>query len=89
MTGRAWSGYSGIARVEFGADARWTDAATEPPRGPFAWSPWTATWNATPGEHVLSCRATDAVGNSQPTEPPWNYQGMGNNLIQQVEVLVR
>jgi len=89
VTGRAWSGYSGIARVEFGADARWTDAATEPPRGPFAWSRWTTTWNATPGEHVLSCRATDAVGNSQPTEPPWNYQGMGNNLIQQVEVLVR
>ena len=89
VTGRAWSGYGRVARVEFGADARWTDAATEPPRGPFAWSRWTATWNATPGEHILSCRATDAAGNSQPIQPPWNYQGMGNNLVQQVEVLVR
>ncbi len=89
VTGRAWSGYGRIARVEFGVDSRWTDAATEPPRGPLAWSRWTSTWNATPGEHILSCRATDAAGNSQPTQPPWNYQGMGNNLIQQVEVLVR
>ena len=66
-----------------------TPAAVEPPRGPFAWSRWTATWNAVPGEHVLSCRATDAAGNSQPIEPPWNHQGMGNNLVQRVEVLVR
>ena len=89
VTGRAWSGYGRIARVEFGVDARWTDATLEPPRGPFAWSRWTATWDAVPGERILSCRATDAAGNSQPGEPPWNHQGMGNNLVQQVEVLVR
>ena len=34
-------------------------------------------------------RATDATGNRQPTEPPWNYQGMGNNLVQSIPVLVR
>jgi hypothetical protein len=89
IAGRAWSGYGRIARVEFGADSKWSDAAIEPPGGPFAWSRWTATWNATPGEHALSCRATDATGNSQPVEPPWNLQGMGNNLVQRVEVLVR
>jgi hypothetical protein len=42
-----------------------------------------------PGDHVLSCRATDATGDAQPLEPPWNFQGMGNNLVQEVYVTVR
>lgn len=46
-------------------------------------------WDASPGEHVLSCRATDSTGNVQPTDPPWNFQGMGNNLAQEVSVTVR
>lgn len=41
------------------------------------------------GEHVLTCRATDAKGDVQPTEAPWNIQGMGNNLVQVVRVTVR
>ena len=41
------------------------------------------------GEHVLSCRATDSTGNVQPTDPPWNFQGMDNNLAQEVSVTVR
>jgi hypothetical protein len=57
--------------------------------GDFAWRRWTYSWHATPGEHVLSCRATDAAGNGQPLEQPWNYQGMGNNLVQAVPVTVR
>ena len=38
---------------------------------------------------MLSCRATDATGAAQPLEEPWNYQGMGNNLVQLVDVTVR
>ena len=40
--------------------------------------------NGTPtvGEHELSCRATDAAGNTQPLDPPWNFQGHGNNSVQ-------
>ena len=45
-------------------------------------------WQATPGEHLLSCRATDAGGASQPLEQPWNYQGMGNNVVQRVRITV-
>ena len=41
------------------------------PLGEFAWLGWSFEWDATPGEHVLSCRATDAEGNSQPLDPPW------------------
>jgi DMSO/TMAO reductase YedYZ molybdopterin-dependent catalytic subunit len=89
VQGRAWSGHSAISRVEFGVDGRWTDASLAQPASPFAWRAWTAEWQATPGDHVLSCRATDAAGNRQPIEEAWNLQGMGNNLAQEVAVTVR
>jgi len=89
VRGRAWSGQAPVARVELGVDGEWTDAALEPALGPYAWSAWSCAWEATPGEHELSCRATDAAGNAQPIEQPWNLQGMGNNLVQTVPVTVR
>jgi DMSO/TMAO reductase YedYZ molybdopterin-dependent catalytic subunit len=87
--GRAWSGQGSISRVEFCVDGRWMDATLGKPSGSFSWCAWNAAWDPTPGEHVLSCRATDSAGNVQPTDPPWNLQGMGNNLIQEVRVTVR
>lgn len=57
--------------------------------GEFAWRSWSFEWDATTGDHELACRATDAAGNVQPVEQPWNYQGMGNNLVQTVPVTVR
>ena len=88
LRGRAWSGDGDVVRVEVGVDGRWDDAELREPVARFAWREWTFRWEATPGEHVLSCRATDAAGNSQPLEQPWNYQGMGNNLVQTVPVVV-
>jgi DMSO/TMAO reductase YedYZ molybdopterin-dependent catalytic subunit len=87
--GRAWSGQGSISRVEFCVDGRWMDGAVGKPSGSFSWCAWNAEWDPTPGEHVLSCRATDSAGNVQPTDPPWNLQGMGNNLVQEVRVTVR
>jgi DMSO/TMAO reductase YedYZ molybdopterin-dependent catalytic subunit len=89
ILGRAWSGHGAIVKVKFGVDGEWRSAKLDEHAGEFAWRRWSAAWDATPGEHVLACRATDSAGNSQPSEPPWNYQGMGNNLTQTVEVLVR
>ncbi len=89
VRGRAWCGTSPVTRVELGVDGVWEEAKLEPALGAFAWAAWSADWDARPGEHVLSCRATDAEGNVQPTEQPWNVQGMGNNLVQHVPVLVR
>jgi DMSO/TMAO reductase YedYZ molybdopterin-dependent catalytic subunit len=89
LEGRAWSGRAAITRVEVGVDGQWADARLSPPRDEFAWSGWSFEWAATPGEHELSCRATDAAGDRQPLQPPWNYQGMGNNLVQSVPVTVR
>ena len=89
VEGRAWSGAAPIAGVEFGVDGNWQDAILDQPIGEFAWRRWSVTWRANPGEHVLSCRAIDADGVSQPLDQFWNWQGMGNNQVQTVAVTVR
>lgn len=89
LRGRAWSGHGAVQRVEVGVDGHWADAVLDPPLGEFAWRGWRFEWAAEPGKHELACRATDSAGAVQPLEPPWNYQGMGNNAVQQVPVAVR
>jgi len=89
LRGRAWSGAAQVERVEVGVDGRWSEATLEEPVGTFAWRGWSFDWEATTGDHELACRATDAAGNVQPLEAPWNYQGMGNNVVQRVPVTVR
>ena len=89
LRGRAWSGEAPVVRVDVGIDSDWRAAQLDAPAGDFAWRGWRTMWDAPPGEHVLACRATDAAGNFQPLEQPWNYQGMGNNLVQTVDVTVR
>ncbi len=89
LFGRAWSGSGAIERVEVGVDGAWSEAVLGPAVGDFAWRSWTFDWDAQPGEHVLSCRATDSNGDVQPIDQPWNHQGMGNNMAQRVAVTVR
>ena len=88
IEGRAWSGWGEISSVEFAVDGEWRPASVSTGRGRFAWSPWNVEWDATPGEHVLSCRCTDAAGNTQPLEPVWNVGGYANNEVQRVAVMV-
>jgi DMSO/TMAO reductase YedYZ molybdopterin-dependent catalytic subunit len=89
LVGRAWSGQAPVERVEVGIDGEWHAATLDPADGPFAWRGWSFAWDATPGDHVLACRATDGTGSVQPSIQPWNYQGMGNNLVQEVAVTAR
>jgi DMSO/TMAO reductase YedYZ molybdopterin-dependent catalytic subunit len=89
IQGRAWSGAAPIVRVEVGIDGTWFEADLAEPAGDWAWRGWSYQWEATRGEYVLSCRATDATGDTQPVEQPWNLQGMVNNLPQDVDVTVR
>jgi DMSO/TMAO reductase YedYZ molybdopterin-dependent catalytic subunit len=90
VTGRAWSGAGvAITKVELGVDGRWTEATLGPVNGQYAWREWSATWEATPGEHVLQCRATDANGDTQPLEQRFDRAGFGNNVVHTVPVTVR
>jgi sulfane dehydrogenase subunit SoxC len=90
LEGRTWSGAAPVEAVEFSDDGgeTWHEASLAPDElGRWAWRGWTYRW--TPrrrGRHVLACRARDAAGNVQPTEPAWNVGGYANNAIQRVVV---
>jgi fatty-acid peroxygenase len=92
ISGRAWSGWAAVTRVEFSADGglTWRLAHLQPPPARFAWAAWSIDWDAVPGRHELCCRATDALGNVQPDQGAdiWNLEGYGVNAVQRVEVLV-
>ncbi len=91
LEGRAWSGWGAVQRVEVSADGgtTWADAELGEPVGEHAWRSWTFVWEATPGDHELAVRATDAAGNVQPLGEPWNHHGLSNNSAQRVRVTVR
>jgi sulfane dehydrogenase subunit SoxC len=91
VEGRAWSGRGGIARVEFSHDGgkSWSEASLEDETSPFAWRAWRATWDATRhGEYELCVRATDTARNTQPLQPSWSTEGVQNNAVQRVTVIV-
>jgi len=90
LIGRAWAGRLGITRVEISQDrgSSWAEADIHEATSPFAWRAWSSTWEATPGKYTLCVRAFDTAGNVQPVSQPWNYQGMGNNMVQRVDVIV-
>ena len=91
LEGRAWSGSGPIERVEVSADGgrTWDDASLGEAPSEFAWHGWTYRWDATPGEHELCCRATDAAGHTQPASADWNLDGYCNNAVHRVRVVVR
>jgi DMSO/TMAO reductase YedYZ molybdopterin-dependent catalytic subunit len=90
LTGRAWSGAGcSVVRMQVGIGGAWHAAMLDPPQHKHAWQEWRYTWNATPGDHELTCRATDADGNTQPLDPPWDHAGFGNNAVHRVQVTVR
>jgi DMSO/TMAO reductase YedYZ molybdopterin-dependent catalytic subunit len=91
IEGRAWSGHAPIAKVEFSSDGgkTWSVTALEEAESPYSWRRWTFSWDARrTGEYELCARASDAAGNVQPLEQNWNVEGVQNNAVQRVRVVV-
>lgn len=90
LMGRAWAGRLGISRVEVSVDggSTWSEAELGETVSLYAWRAWSFVWEAKPGTHTLCARATDTDGNTQSLNPQWNFQGMGNNMVQRVDVIV-
>lgn len=89
LVGKAWSGNGvGISKVEVEVAGKWHDAELTQNPDKYASSKWYFDWQAEPGEHKLRCRATDANGNVQPLEAPWDVAGFANNSVQSVHVFV-
>jgi DMSO/TMAO reductase YedYZ molybdopterin-dependent catalytic subunit len=64
--GVAWAQPVGVAKVEVQIDGGpWRPATLGPSAGNDYWRQWYLPWNADPGSHQLSCRATDKKGNVQ------------------------
>jgi DMSO/TMAO reductase YedYZ molybdopterin-dependent catalytic subunit len=90
LEGRAWSGYASVTNVEVSIDGgnRWASARLGEGISAYAWRPWSYEWDASIGEYELAVRASDAAGNVQPTSQNWNYEGVQNNAVQRVRVVV-
>lgn len=70
VAGVAWAQHRGIARVEVQIDdGPWAPATLAPAVSADTWVQWSYLWQATPGEHAVRVRATDAEGGIQTSTP--------------------
>ncbi|QOC90370.1 molybdopterin-dependent oxidoreductase [Micromonospora craniellae] len=66
VAGVAWAQHRGVRRVEVRVDGGpWQEAELAPTASVDTWVQWSWRWEATPGEHTLQVRATDAAGEAQ------------------------
>ncbi|WP_176308502.1 molybdopterin-dependent oxidoreductase [Micromonospora sp. NBS 11-29] len=69
VAGVAWAQHRGIRRVEVRVDdGPWREATPAEAVSSDTWVQWSWRWEATPGEHTLQVRATDATGETQPEQ---------------------
>jgi DMSO/TMAO reductase YedYZ molybdopterin-dependent catalytic subunit len=65
--GVAWAQHRGIEKVEVRVDDNaWQEAKLGPDGGIDYWRQWYLPWDALPGRHQLTVRATDLNGDVQP-----------------------
>jgi DMSO/TMAO reductase YedYZ molybdopterin-dependent catalytic subunit len=91
IRGVAWSGSAPIARVEVGiGDSPWQRARLVGEQNRHSWQWWELiTRVERPGTTRIRARASDLDGRVQPEQPEWNRLGYGNNVTQEVSVLIR
>jgi DMSO/TMAO reductase YedYZ molybdopterin-dependent catalytic subunit len=69
VAGIAWAPDRGISKVEVGVDGSWSEARLSSPISRATWVQWLFDWDATPGQHTISVRATDGTGALQEEIP--------------------
>ncbi|MFE9042575.1 molybdopterin-dependent oxidoreductase [Streptomyces sp. NPDC007818] len=66
VAGVAWAQRRGISRVQIRVDeGPWRDVDLAAQAGTDTWRQWSYRWNATPGGHNITVRATDGTGQVQ------------------------
>jgi hypothetical protein len=69
VAGVAWAPSRDIVRVEVQVDdLPWAEASLGERVSEHTWRQWVYLWDAEPGEHQLSVRATDGTGETQTEE---------------------
>ncbi|HEX6786516.1 MAG TPA: molybdopterin-dependent oxidoreductase [Acidimicrobiales bacterium] len=70
VAGVAWAVHRGISKVEVQVDdGPWQAARLGTVPSDDTWVQWVLEWDARPGDHVVTVRATDGAGQLQPEEP--------------------
>jgi sulfite oxidase len=79
-----------ITMVEVSTDGgkTWHNATIKAPESPWAWHHWSVKATLASGKNELMCRATDALGRSQPMDGLtfWNPRGYEWNGVDRVEI---
>ena len=70
VAGVAWAVHRGVSKVEVQVDdGPWQAARLGTVPSEDSWVQWVLEWDAQPGDHVVTVRATDGAGRLQPEEP--------------------
>lgn len=66
-----------VTRVQWSPDGglTWRDADLTASPHRWSWARFDFTWEARPGDHTLTTRATDSAGATQPDAVPYNAKG--------------
>ncbi len=77
IRGYAHSPAGPLRKVEWSLDGgrTWQEATVRGPQVQYSWAGFELAWDAEPGEYTVMTRATDAAGNTQPPEIPFNEKG--------------
>jgi hypothetical protein len=88
LKGIAFDGGYGITDVLLSADGgkTWTEAQLGQDLGKYSFREWQSAVRLTPGEHALTVRAINRIGQSQPMEPLWNPPGYMRNVVETVRI---
>jgi DMSO/TMAO reductase YedYZ molybdopterin-dependent catalytic subunit len=73
VAGVAWAQHRGISKVEVQVDSgQWHEARLSTEVSGDTWRQWVWSWDAKPGDHTLTVRATDGDGKTQTSQlaPP-------------------
>jgi DMSO/TMAO reductase YedYZ molybdopterin-dependent catalytic subunit len=85
IAGVAWAQHKGIDAVHVRVDSGpWNLATLAAVPGIDTWRQWVWEWDATPGNHLIECRATDNTGYTQTglEEPPEPNGASGYPMVQ-------
>lgn len=89
VAGVAWAQLRGIDKVEVRVDeGEWAEARLAAVTTDTTWRQWAWEWDATPGNHMITVRATDSTGETQTEErrPPIPSGATGwHNVVVLVE----
>jgi DMSO/TMAO reductase YedYZ molybdopterin-dependent catalytic subunit len=89
VRGIAFDGGYGISEVDLSTDGgrTWKAAELGKDLGKYSFRAWQAAVTLPPGKHDLKVRATNAIGQSQPSDPLWNPSGYMRNVVETTHVI--